>query len=315
MTALDLAGRRVWLAGAGGLLGGALQRGLTAARAVVVAPSRDELDLRDPGATADWVAQTRPHMAIVAAASAGGIQAHIDRPGEVLHDNLLIAANTIEAARAVGVSKLLFIGSAAVYPPGAPQPFREDSLLSGALEPAHEGYALAKLAGVKLCQTYRRQHGCDFISALPTNFFGPDPRPTGLHAHVVPSLMRRFAEARRTGAEAVEVWGTGRARRELLYVDDAADACITLLRSYSGEAPVNVGVGHDITIAELAQEIAEVARFEGRITFDVSKPDGVQRRLLDVSRLFGLGWRPTTSLRLGLEKTYASLEASHFATT
>lgn len=315
MTGLDLAGRRVWLAGGAGLLGRSLEQRLAQAGAEVLAPTRAQLDLRDAAATVTWAMEARPHLAVIAAAAAGGIQAHLDRPGDVLHDNLMIAASTIEAARRAGVAKLLFIGSAAVYPPAAPQPFREDSLLSGALEPAHEGYALAKLAGVKLCQTYRRQHGCDFISALPTNFYGPDPRPAGRHAHVVPSLMRRFVEARRSGASSVEVWGSGRPRRELLYVDDAAEACLTLLRSYSGEQPVNVGVGHDITIAELAREIAEVTGFDGRVVFDSSKPDGASRRLLDVSRLMGLGWRPATSLRLGLEKTHASLEAEHLSTT
>lgn len=311
MTGFDLAGRRVWLAGAGGLLGQALHRRLAQAGAQVLAPLRQDLDLRDPAATAAWARAAAPELAIIAAAAAGGIQAHLDRPGEVLLDNLLIAASAIEAARSAGVQKLLFIGSAAVYPPDAPQPFREEVLMSGPLEPAHEGYALAKLAGVKLCQTYRRQHGCDFISALPTNFYGPDPRPAGRHAHVVPSLMRRFADAGRSGAATVEVWGSGRARREFLYVDDAADACVTLLERYSGDAPVNVGVGFDVTIADLAHEIAEVTNFAGEIVFDAAKPDGASRRLLDVSRLSSLGWRPATSLRMGLERTYASMGGAH----
>jgi len=249
-----------------------------------------------------------------AAAAAGGIQAHLDRPGEVLLDNLLIAASTIEAARKAGVQKLLFVGSAAVYPPGAPQPFKEDALMSGPLEGAHEGYALAKLTGIKLCQTYRRQYGCDFISALPTNFYGPDPRPAGRHSHVVPSLMRRFADATRAGAATVEVWGSGRARREFLYVDDAADACVTLLERYSGETPVNVGAGFDVTISDLAHQVAAVTKFAGEIVFDATKPDGASRRLLDISRLSSFGWRPATSLQAGLENTYASMHGAHLPT-
>lgn len=315
MTGIDLSGRRVWLAGGGGLLGRALHRRLAQAGAEILAPRRQDLDLRDPAATLAWARTAGPEFAIVAAAAAGGIQAHLDRPGDVLHENLLIAASTIEAARRAGVQKLLFIGSAAVYPPHAPQPFKEDVLMSGPLEPAHEGYALAKLAGIKLCQTYRRQHGCDFISALPTNFYGPDPRPAGRHAHVVPSLMRRFVDASRMGAATVEVWGTGRARREFLYVDDAADACVTLLERYSGAAPVNVGVGHDVTITDLANEIAQVTHFTGEITFDATKPDGASRRLLDISHLSSLGWRPATSLRMGLEKTYASMDGTHLTVT
>jgi GDP-L-fucose synthase len=315
MTGLDLSGRRVWLAGGGGLLGKALHRRLALAGSEILAPGRQDLDLRDPAATAAWAETAAPDFAIIAAAAAGGIQAHLDRPGDVLHENLLIAASTIEAARVAGVQKLLFIGSAAVYPPHAPQPFKEEMLMSGPLEPAHEGYALAKLAGIKLCQTYRRQHGCDFISALPTNFYGPDPRPAGRHAHVVPSLMRRFADAARTGAATVEVWGTGKARREFLYVDDAADACVTLLERYSGEDPVNVGVGHDVAITDLAREIAQVTKFGGDIAFDATKPDGASRRILDISRLSSLGWRPETSLRAGLEKTYASMGGTHLTRT
>ncbi|MFN3573960.1 GDP-L-fucose synthase family protein [Phenylobacterium sp.] len=313
MTQLNLSAKRIWLAGGSGLLGQALLRRLHSEQAEVLAPTHAELDLCDRAATLDWAQANRPELAIIAAAAAGGLQAHLDRPADFLHGNLLIAANTIEAARAAGVGKLLFVASSAVYPPSAPQPFREESLLSGPLDTTHEGYALAKIAGIKLCQTYRRQYGCDFISVLPTNLYGPDARAAQRGSHVTHALLARFFEARCAAAEEVEVWGTGRARRELLHVDDAADACVHLIRIYSDEMPINLGTGKDIRIAELAALIAEITEYDGRIRFDAAKPDGAARRLLDVSRLAQLGWTARIDLRAGLEAAFRELQAHRVA--
>lgn len=243
-------------------------------------------------------------MVIVAAAEVGGILVNAQRPVDPLKLNLLIELNLIRAAFEVGVAKLLFLGSSCIYPCDCPQPICEDYLLTGPLEPTNESYALAKIAGIKLCQTYRRQHGCDFISALPTNLYGPGDNFDLERSHVVPALLRKLHEAKVAGAPAVTVWSTGTPRREFLHVDDLADACVFLLRRYSDEAPINVGCGEDLTIAELARLIAEVVGYRGDLVFDPTKPDGTPRKLLDVSRLSGMGWTARIGLREGLEETY-----------
>jgi GDP-L-fucose synthase len=247
----------------------------------------------------------RPEVVIVAAAKVGGILANDRSPVEFLVDNLLIEANLIRAAHAEGVAKLLFLGSSCIYPKLAPQPLREEALLTGPLEPTNEWYAVAKIAGIKLCAAYRRQHGCDFIAAMPTNLYGPFDNFDLEGSHVVPALLRKMHEARLAGATEVEIWGSGTPRRELLHVDDLADACLFLLRHYSAEPHLNIGCGEDLTIAELAETISEVVGFKGRLRFNAGYPDGTPRKLLDVSRLTGLGWRPRIGLREGLAATYA----------
>ena len=299
-----LAGRRVWVAGHRGMVGAALLRRLDRADCEVVTIGRDRVDLRRQAELEAWLAETRPSVAIVAAATVGGILANSTRPAEFLYDNLAIEANIVEAARRVGVAKLLLLGSSCIYPKLAPQPITEDALLTGPLEPTNEWYAVAKIAGIKLCQAYRRQYGCDFISAMPTNLYGSHDNFDLMSSHVVPALMVKLDRARASGAETVEIWGSGRPRREFLHVDDAADALVHLIEHYSGEGHVNVGSGTDLTIAELAQTMARVVGFGGRFVYDTSKPDGTPRKLLDVGRLAALGWRAGIPLEDGLRRTY-----------
>jgi GDP-L-fucose synthase len=298
----SLKGRRVYVAGHRGMVGAALVRRLPKRGAEVVTADR-LLDLRDQAAVTRWFAQERPEAVIVAAARVGGILANTSFPAEFLYDNLMIEANLIEAARRHGAAKLLFLGSSCIYPKLAPQPISEDALLTGPLEPTNEWYAVAKIAGVKLCQAYRRQYGCDFIAAMPTNLYGPGDDYDLATSHVIPAFIRKAHEARKSGG-AMTVWGSGAPRREFLHADDLADACLFLLERYSGEAPVNVGFGEDIAIAELAALVAEVVGFTGEIAFDRDKPDGTPRKLLDSARLRAMGWRPRIALRDGIAEAY-----------
>jgi len=308
--AFGLAGRRVWVAGHRGMVGGALVRRLARADCAVLTVARQDCDLRRQGEVERWLGEARPEVVVVAAATVGGILANAARPAEFLYDNLMIEANVIHAAHAAGVAKLLFLGSSCIYPRLAPQPMPEACLLEGQLEPTNQWYALAKIAGVKLCQAYRRQYGSDFISAMPTNLYGPGDNFDLESGHVIAGLIARMHAAKTEGAAEVEVWGSGRPRREFLHVDDLADACVHLLELDSDEAVpesspwINVGCGVDLTIAELAEKVRTVVGFEGRPRFDPGRPDGTPRKLLDTSRLSALGWRPRIPLDQGLADTY-----------
>ena len=299
-----LAGRRIFVAGHRGMVGSAILRRLANENCEILTVGRAEVDLRRQQPTEDWIQVRRPEVVIVAAATVGGILANSTRPAEFIYDNLAIAANLIHAAWRNGVKKLMFLGSSCIYPRMAPQPISEDSLLTGPLEPTNEWYAIAKIAGIKLCQAYRKQYGADFISAMPTNLFGPGDSFDLASSHVVPALMRKIDDARRAAASQVEIWGSGTPRREFLYVDDLADAAVFLLKRYSGYEHINVGTGKDLTIRELAEVIARVVGYRGGFVYDRSKPDGTPRKLLDVSRLAALGWRASTSLEAGLTKSY-----------
>ena len=301
-----LAGKRVWVAGHRGMVGSALARKLSAAGAEVLAVNRSACDLRDQAAVHAWVAENRPDAVFIAAAVVGGIEANRTRPAEFLYDNLLITANIIHAAAEYGVGKLVFLGSSCFYPREAEQPIREDSLLTGSFEPTNEWYAVAKVAGVKLCQAYRRQYGNDFIAVVPTNLYGPGDNFDLAASHVIPALIRRLHEAKVHGGGPVEIWGTGRPRREFLYVDDAADALVYLIEHYSDEKIINVAGGEDVSIAELAELVARVVGYTGGFLFDTSKPDGMPRKMLDDSRIRATGWRPAICLNEGLERTYVS---------
>jgi GDP-L-fucose synthase len=300
----ELRGKRVWVAGHRGMVGSALVRRLAQEACELVTVEREKLDLRRQADTEDWLADARPDAVFLAAARVGGIAANDQRPAEFLYDNLAIAANVIHAAWRTGVRKLLFLGSSCIYPRMAAQPIREDGLLTGPLESTNQWYAVAKIAGLRMCDAYRRQYRCDFISAMPTNLYGPGDNFDLASSHVVAALMRKAHEAKLAGEDAVVVWGTGRPRREVLFVDDAADALVFLMRHYSAEATVNVGIGRDRTVADLARRVAEVVGFDGRLAFDHEKPDGTPRKLLDISRMRALGWQPTTALDEGLRRTY-----------
>ncbi|MCS6800106.1 MAG: GDP-L-fucose synthase [Myxococcota bacterium] len=303
-TRFELEGRRVWVAGHRGMVGSALVRRLARERCAVLTVEREELDLRHADRVAAWMLGARPDLVFVAAARVGGIWANATRPAEFLHDNLAIALSVIEGARRAGVERLVFLGSSCIYPRLAPQPMSEDALLTGPLEPTNEAYAVAKIAGVKMCDAYRRQYGCDFFGVMPTNLYGPNDNFDLESSHVVPAMVRRFHEARLSGASTVTLWGTGTPRRELLHVDDLADALVFLARHYDGQGHINVGCGEDVSIAELAHLVADVVGYTGRIEFDASKPDGAPRKLLDVSRIRALGWTPRIGLRDGIEQTY-----------
>ena len=306
----DLAGKRVYVAGHRGMVGAAVVRRLGSEPCSVLTAPR-EVDLREQAAVREWFAANRPDAVVIAAAKVGGILANDTYPADFLYDTLLIEANLIEAARRAGAEKLLFLGSSCIYPKMAPQPLSEDALLTGPLEPTNEWYAVAKIAGIKLCQAYRRQHGCDFISAMPTNLYGPGDKYDLKGSHVLPALIRKAHEAKAAGAESLEVWGTGTPRREFLHVDDLADACVFLLRNYSGAEHVNVGCGSDLTIDELARLVCGVVGFEGRLEFLTDKPDGTPRKLLDTSRLSALGWQPRIGLAEGLAATYREFLDEH----
>ncbi|MEO6041635.1 MAG: GDP-L-fucose synthase [Croceibacterium sp.] len=309
MTELDrkfnLAGRRVFVAGHGGMVGSAVVRRLQTLDLEVLVSPRKDVDLREQAQARDWFARHRPDVVILAAAKVGGIVANNAFPADFLFDNLMIQSNIIEAASQSGVAKLLFLGSSCIYPKFAEQPIIEEALLTAPLEPTNEWYAIAKIAGIKLCQAYRRQHGCDFISAMPTNLYGPGDNFDLESSHVIPALIRKAHEAKEAGARTMEIWGSGTPRREFLHVDDLADACVYLLENYSAEMQINVGYGRDVTIAELAGLVAEVVGFGGDLTFDAAKPDGTPRKLLSSARLNALGWRARIDLRDGLADAYA----------
>jgi len=301
----DLKGKRIFVAGHRGMVGSALARRLAGEDCEIVTVARSELDLLDQAGVRRWMQDRRPDAVIMAAAKVGGILANNSLPVDFLYENLVVQSNVIEAAFRSGVRKLLFLGSSCIYPKLAPQPIPEEALLTGPLEPTNEWYAVAKIAGLKLCQAYRRQYGADYISAMPTNLYGPGDNFDLDSSHVVPALMRKAHEATLTGQKTLQVWGSGRPMREFLHVDDAADAFVWLLKNYSGDSHVNVGSGEDVTIAELARTIVSVVGLSAEITFDPAKPDGMARKLLDVSHLFATGWRPKYRLRDGLKQTYA----------
>ncbi|MBM6578454.1 GDP-L-fucose synthase [Microvirga sp. SRT01] len=298
-----MTGCRVWVAGHRGMVGQALVRRLEREPCDLVAPD-SRIDLRRQDAVDCWMANARPDVVFVAAAKVGGIHANDTRPAEFLYDNLMIEANVIEAARQAGVAKLVFLGSSCIYPKMAPQPIHEDALLTGALEPTNEWYAVAKIAGIKLCQAYRRQYGCDFISAQPTNLYGPFDNFDLTTSHVLPALIRKAHEAMAAGARDLTIWGSGTPLREFLHVDDLADALVFLAMRYSGEDIVNIGSGIEITIGDLAQMVARIVGFKGPVVTDPTKPDGTPRKLLDTGRLEQLGWRASIGLEQGITSAY-----------
>jgi GDP-L-fucose synthase len=304
-----LAGKRVWVAGHRGMVGAALVRRLAAERCELLLADRQRLDLTRQEAVERWMAETRPQAVLVAAAKVGGILANDTRPAEFLYENLAIETNIIHAAAGLGVEKLLFLGSSCIYPRLALQPIREDALLTGPLEPTNEWYAIAKIAGIKLAQAYRKQLGCDFVSAMPTNLYGPGDNYDLAASHVLPALIRKAHEAKLRGDQEMVVWGTGTPRREFLHVDDCADALVEVMKVYSEPEHINIGSGEDLTILELARLVAEAVGFPGRIVLDPSKPDGMPRKLMDGSKLKALGWRPRIDLRGGIADAYRAFLA------
>lgn len=300
-----LSGKRIWVAGHRGMLGSALMRRLAGENpAELLHATREALDLRDPGAVLAWTRDTKPEIVFVPAGTVGGIRANLSYPADFLRDNTLISVNVIDAAFRAGAEKLVYVASSAVYPVDAAQPLTESALMTGPLEAAHAGYAFAKLAGIKMCETYRTQFGCDFISVLPTNLYGPGDSYDLENAHVVPALIRKAHEARLRGERDLEIWGSGASRRDFLHVDDCADGLVHLARRYSGETPVNVGSGADVRIAELAALVMETVGLDGALVCDRSRPDGAPRRLLDTGTLQALGWHPSIGLREGLASAY-----------
>ncbi|BAN68615.1 GDP-L-fucose synthase [endosymbiont of unidentified scaly snail isolate Monju] len=305
MAFLDDAGARVYVAGHRGMVGSAILRALKRAGfANLLTRTSAELDLRRQAEVEDFFAQERPDYAFLAAARVGGILANDSYPADFLYDNLAIEANIIHAAHRTGVKKLLFLGSTCIYPKLAPQPLKEEYLLTGPLEPTNEWYAVAKIAGIKLCQAYRKQHGDDFISAMPTNLYGPEDNFDLEKSHVVPAMMRKMHEARERGEAEVPLWGTGKPLREFLHVDDLAEALLFLMQHYSDAEHVNVGVGQDLSIRELAETIARVVGYQGELAFDPTKPDGTPRKLVDTTKINALGWHPRIGLEEGLRDTY-----------
>ncbi len=296
---------RIYVAGHTGLVGSAIVRALRAkGYQNLLLRTHAELDLRNQAAVADFFNQERPDYVFLAAARVGGILANATYPAEFIYDNLMIQTNVIHNAYLTGVKKLLFLGSSCIYPKFAPQPMREEHLLSGKLEPTNDAYAIAKIAGIKMCQSYRKQYGANFIAVMPTNLYGPNDNFDLETSHVLPALIRKFHEAKRDHKPEVVIWGTGKPRREFLHVDDLARACLFLMENYDDEEIINIGVGEDITIQELAEMVKEVVGYQGRIVYDRTKPDGTPRKLLDVSRIFRLGWRPKINLKDGIRMTY-----------
>jgi len=306
----DLKGKRVWVAGHRGMVGAALVRRLASEGCEVLTAERSDADLTRQAEVERWMESHRPQAVFVAAAKVGGILANDTHPAEFLYDNLLIEANIIHAAHRAQVEKLLFLGSSCIYPKLAPQPIEESALLTGPLEPTNEWYAIAKIAGIKLCQAYRRQYGRDFISGMPTNLYGPGDNYDLNSSHVIPALIRKAHEAKVRAASEMVIWGSGTPRREFLHVDDCADALVLIMQRYSEEEHINVGSGEDLTIAELATAVCEVVGFGGAITRDLSKPDGTPRKLMAGDKLRALGWRPRISLRDGLADAYAAFLAA-----
>jgi GDP-L-fucose synthase len=301
----EFAGKRVWVAGHRGMVGSALVRRLETENCEIITIGRDRLDLRRQSDVEHWMKEQRPHAVFVAAATVGGILANDSRPAEFLYDNLAIGSNIVETAYRVGVEKLLYLGSSCIYPRLAPQPIPEDALLTGPLEPTNQWYAVAKIADLMLCRAYRRQYGCDYISAMPTNLYGPGDNFELQSSHVIPALMAKAHSAKGRADGEVVVWGTGEPRREFMYVDDLVDAVVFLFRNYSDERHVNIGVGYDVTVREIAEMIGRIVGFDNPLRFDLTKPDGSPRKLMDSSTLREMGWHPRTGLEEGLRETYA----------
>ncbi|MGD9827249.1 MAG: GDP-L-fucose synthase family protein [Hyphomicrobiaceae bacterium] len=309
----DLKGKRVWVAGHRGMVGSAIVRRLAREECAILTADRKTLDLVDQAAVMAWMAAHRPQAVFLAAAKVGGIVANNSLRAEFIYENLAIATNIIHGAHVHGVEKLLFLGSTCIYPRLAPQPMREDALLTGPLEPTNEPYAIAKIAGIKMCEAYRAQYGSDFISVMPTNLYGPGDNYHPEHSHVVAALIRRFHEARSAGVPEVVVWGSGEPRREFLHVDDMADASVFAMRTYSDAGILNIGTGRDIAISEFAQLVAKVVGYDGRIVYDRTRPDGTPRKLVDVARMTALGWRASIPLEDGLRQAYKSFLESERA--
>jgi len=301
----ELTGKRVFVAGHSGMVGSAILRRLSIENiADLLTVDRRDCDLTNQWAVQGWMAENKPDCVFLAAAKVGGIAANSHYPAEFLYDNLMIEANVIQAALKTKVEKLLFLGSSCIYPRMAPQPISEDALLTGPLEPTNEAYAIAKIAGLKLCAAYRKQYGADFIAAMPTNLYGPGDRYDLENSHVIPALIMKAHTAKTTNAPSMEIWGSGKSRREFLYVDDLADALVFLMKNYSGETAPNIGTGHDITILETAQAVMETIGFKGALRHDRTKPDGAPRKQLDVSLMSRLGWQAKTDLKTGLSRSY-----------
>lgn len=301
---ISLARKKIWVAGHKGMVGSAVMRRLENEDCTLLHVDRRDCDLTRQDEVESWMAKNKPDLVFLCAATVGGILANDTQPANFLYENMMIEANIIHAAHKVGVTKLLFLGSSCIYPRLAPQPMREDALLTGALEPTNQWYAIAKIAGLKLCEAYRRQYAADFISAMPTNLYGPGDNFDLKASHVIPALMRRAHEAKQSNASHLTIWGTGSPRREFLHVDDLADALVFLMQTYSDDMTINVGSGEDVSIAALAELVRDVVGFQGALSFDASKPDGTPRKLLDVSRMKERGWASKTSLPDGLKTTY-----------
>ena len=310
MNDFDLTNKRIWVAGQNGMVGSAVVRRLERENSEIVKPSGGRIDLRRQSDVEAFLSAAKPDIVVMAAAKVGGILANSELPAEFLYDNLMIEANITQAAHASGVERMLFLGSSCIYPKLAPQPIPEDALLTGPLEPTNEWYAIAKIAGIRLAQAYRRQYGRDYISAMPTNLYGPGDNFDLRSSHVLPALIRKVHEARQSGSKSISIWGTGSPRREFLHVDDCADALVFLLKTYSEDEHVNVGSGEDLTILELTQLVCRVIGYDGEIVHDLSKPDGTPRKLMSGDKLRALGWRPSISLEDGIAQTY-----SHFLAT
>ena len=310
--------RRIWVAGHRGMVGSAIMRRLAGEDAEILTVDRRDVDLREQDDVRQWVARAKPDVIILAAAKVGGILANDSYPADFLFDNLVIETNVIQAAHLADVEQLVFLGSSCIYPKFAPQPIKEDALLTGPLEPTNEWYAVAKIAGIKLCQAYRRQYGRRYISIMPCNLYGLNDNFDLSTSHVLPALIRKFHAAKTAGKTEVVVWGTGTPMREFLYVDDLADAVVFLMDRYDGSEPINCGAGSDVSIRQLAETVGRVTGFEGKLVFDTSKPDGTPRKLMDSSRLAALGWRPKTGLEEGIREVYrwfAQMQTSESATT
>ena len=304
---------KIYVAGSNGMVGSAIVRALKAKGYInIVVKSSKELDLKNQQAVHDFFNQEQPEYVFLAAAKVGGIHANNSYPATFIYDNLMIQSNVIQAAYDFNVKKLLFLGSSCIYPKFAPQPIKEEYLLTGSLEPTNEAYAIAKIAGLKMCQFYKQQYGCNFISAMPTNLFGVNDNFNLENSHVLPALLRKFIEAKQNNKQEVTIWGSGTPMREFLFVDDLAEACLFLMENYNGIETVNIGTGEDVSIKELAETIMKIVGFEGSLIFDASKPDGAPRKLLDVSKINNLGWKHQTSLENGIQKTLNWIQKNSF---
>lgn len=299
-----LKGKKVWVAGHRGMVGSAIVRRLGSESCEILTATRDDADLRDQAATMAWVERAKPDAVFLAAAKVGGILANDSYPADFLYDNLMIETNIINASHKAGIEKLMFLGSSCIYPKFAPQPITEEALLTGPLEPTNEWYAIAKIAGIKLCDAYRKQHRSDFISGMPTNLYGPGDNFDLNSSHVMPALIRKAHEAKLSGASEITIWGTGTPRREFLHVDDCADACVHLLKTHSAPGHINIGSGEDLTILELTQLVCDIVGFRGGIVHDLSKPDGTPRKLMSADKLRATGWSPKIGLREGIAAVY-----------